>query len=65
MDRGFLHFIIGCILILPLIFLIIRLNIYLRKKGHKDDFVPPRHDLNDPTDPTSLWNFHRRNPPPG
>lgn len=59
MDREFIYFIIGCIVIAPALFVIIRHN---HRRKHDDNYVPPKNDLNDPT---SLSNFHRRNPPPG
>jgi hypothetical protein len=65
-ERGFLYFIIGCILLAPLIFLVVRLNIYLHKKHLGETYEPPHIDDSDPTDPRSLAGIrHRINPPPG
>jgi hypothetical protein len=66
MDRGLLYFIIGCIVLTPVIFLVFRLNIYLHKKRVGETHEPPHIDDSDPTDPRSLAGIrHRINPPPG
>ncbi len=66
MDKGFLYFIIGCIVIAPIIFLVIRLNIYLHKKGFRN-FQEPRNleSMRDPLSFPNTEDYYRRNPPSG
>lgn len=68
MDIGFLYFIIGCVLFATLVFLVVRLNTYLRKKHPGKTYESLQHDTNHPariSDPSSLASaheFYRRNP---
>jgi hypothetical protein len=62
MDKEIFQFIIGGIVIVPVLFLIIR----VQKKHHSKSYEPPRIDDSDPTDPRSLAGIrHRVSPPPG
>jgi hypothetical protein len=61
MDSGFKNFIIGSILIVPFLFLMFYL---IRKKVLKAE-APPKSMMDDPWDPNSDWNRHRRNKLPG
>jgi hypothetical protein len=61
MDKEFIYFIIGCVVLAPVLFVIIR-----AKKHSGNSYEPPRIDDSDPTDPRSLAGIrHRINPPPG
>lgn len=61
MDKEFIYFVIGCIVLAPVLFVIIRMN-----RDSAKSYEPPRIDDSDPTDPRSLAGIrHRINPPPG
>ncbi len=61
MDSGFTNFIVGSILIVPLLFLLL----YLIKKRVLKSEDPLQSIMDDPWDPNSDWNRHRRDKLPG
>ncbi len=62
MDKEIFQFIVGAVVIIPMLYLIIR----FQKKHPGKSYEAPKIDDSDPTDPRSLAGIrHRINPPPG
>lgn len=66
MDKEFIYFVIGCLIIVPILFLIIRVNSYLYKKKFRN-FQESRNmeAMRDSLSFPNTEDYYRRNPPPG
>jgi hypothetical protein len=68
MNSGFISFILGCVLLVPVLYVIFRVSFYFRKKHPEKTYDPPHFDtshyarIDDPTSMASLDEHYRRNP---